>query len=166
MPVHPNASYVHDLVTYDPATSLGFLISQVRCELLSALEVELSAEGRLAAFELTAAQFVVIAALATAKSDASMSITALCKRVTYDAGAMTRMLDRLESKQLIRRHRCTADRRVVYVELTEQSRAAFPHMWEVSIGVLNRFLSGFKRFEARQLENYLGRMLQNARRAT
>lgn len=153
-------------MTYDPLARLGFLIGQVRCELLSALEVELAADERLAAFELTAAQFVVITALATARlEDSSVSITALCKRVTYDAGAMTRMLDRLESKGLIRRHRCTADRRVVYVDLTEQGRAAFPRMREISTGVLRRLLSGFTRVEVRQLEGYLGRMLQNARRS-
>lgn len=157
------AAHVYDLEGYDPRKGAGFLINQVRCELLSALDAELASDGRIATFGLSAAQFIIIATLATMESDSSVSCTDLCRRVTYDGGGMTRMLDRLESKGLIRRHRCTGDRRVVYIELTEQGRMAFPCMREISMGVLNRFLNGFAKSEVRQLECYLTRILRNAR---
>ena len=48
------------------------------------------------------------------------------------------------------------------VELTEQGAASLPHMRRVSMRVANRFLSGFSAAEARQLEGFLGRMLENA----
>jgi len=75
---------------------------------------------------------------------------------------MTRMLDRLESKGLIRRNRSAQDRRLMHLELTDQGREAYPRMREISMAVANRFLRGFTKAEARQLEGLLARMLENA----
>jgi DNA-binding MarR family transcriptional regulator len=72
------------------------------------------------------------------------------------------MIDRLEDKGLIRRSRCPHDRRLVNVDLTDEGMAAFPRMRELSMILLNRFLAGFTRAEARQVEGFLTRMLQNA----
>jgi DNA-binding MarR family transcriptional regulator len=128
--------------------------------MLSALDKALEADAELSAKEISAAQFIVIAALALA--DSARSASDLCKGLSYDAGAMTRMIDRLEGKGLIRRNRRPDDRRVVYVELTEEGSRAYPRMREVSMGVANRFLRGFSVAEARQLEGFLSRMLENA----
>jgi DNA-binding MarR family transcriptional regulator len=151
---------IYDSSTYQPRKSVGALLSRVRVEMLSALDRELEADRRLAPLELSAAQFIVIANLATAEGP--MSASDLCKGISYDAGAMTRMLDRLEAKGLISRSRSTEDRRLMHLELTEPGRAGYPRMREISMSVANRFLRGFTRSEARQLEGFLGRMLENA----
>jgi DNA-binding MarR family transcriptional regulator len=75
---------------------------------------------------------------------------------------MTRMLDRLEAKGLIRRSRSAHDRRLMILELTDEGRAAYPKMREISMMVANRLLRGFTKSEARQLEGMLARMLENA----
>jgi DNA-binding MarR family transcriptional regulator len=129
--------------------------------MLAALDKALEADAELAALEISAAQFIVIAALALA--DSPKSASDLCKGISYDAGAMTRMIDRLETKGLIRRNRRPEDRRVVYLELTEEGARAYPRMREVSMGVVNRFLQGFSATEARQLESLLERMLDNGK---
>ena len=72
------------------------------------------------------------------------------------------MIDRLESKGLITRSRSTQDRRLMNLELTEEGRAAYPRMREISMMVANGFLRGFTKAEARQLEGFLNRMLENA----
>lgn len=136
------------------------MLGQVRTELLAVLERELAADAQVAALGVTAAQFVVMARLAAAERRKSAS--GLCKEMSYDAGAMTRMIDRLESKGLIRRTRCPQDRRLVYLEITDQGRAVYPRMREISMAIQNRFLRGFSRAEVRQLEGTLGRMLENA----
>ena len=151
---------VYELESYQPRKGVGHLLSRVRTEMLSALDKALEADAALAALEISSAQFIVIAALALA--DSAKSASDLCKGISYDAGAMTRMIDRLESKGLIRRNRRPDDRRVVYVELTEEGSRAYPRMREVSMGVANRFLRGFSVPEARQLEGFLSRMLENA----
>jgi len=151
---------VYDIETYQPRKGVGHLLNRVRTEMLLALDKALAADPELAPLGLSAAQFIVIATLALA--DSAKSASDLCKGISYDAGAMTRMIDRLESKGLIRRNRRPDDRRIVYIELTEEGIRAFPRMKILSMGVVNRFLRGFSQAEARQLEGFLSRMLENA----
>ena len=150
---------IYDSASYQPRKSIGALLTRVKVAMLAALDEELAADKRLAPLDLSAAQWAVIASLA---GEELKSASDLCKGISYDAGAMTRMLDRLEGKGLIRRSRSPEDRRLVHLELTEEGRAAYPRMRELSLGVANRFLRGFTRTEARQLESLLGRMLENA----
>ena len=150
---------IYDSASYQPRRSIGALLSRVRVEMLAAVDAELAADRRLAPLELSAAQFIVIASLA---GEERKSASELCKGISYDAGAMTRMLDRLESKGLIRRNRSPEDRRLVHLELTDEGRAAYPRMRELSLAVANRFLRGFSKAEARTLESLLHRMLENA----
>jgi DNA-binding MarR family transcriptional regulator len=155
-----NLAAVYDIETYQPRKGVGYLLNRVRTEMLAALDKELEADESLAALELSGPQFIIIATLALA--DCPKSASDLCKGISYDAGAMTRMIDRLETKGLIRRNRASDDRRLVYLELTEEGNRAYPRMREISMSVVNRFLRGFSQTEARQLEGYLTRMLANA----
>jgi len=151
---------IYDNATYQPSKSIGALLSRVKAESLAAIDRELAADKRLAGLEMSAAQYIIIANLTG--PEGPKSAADLCKVITYDAGAMTRMLDRLESKGLIRRSRSAHDRRLMNLELTEEGRAAYPRMREISMMVANRFLRGFTKSEARQLEGFLLRMLENA----
>ena len=151
---------IYDIATYQPKKSVGYMLSRVRVEMLAALDRELSADKRLAPLGISSAQFIVIAMLAG--SSAPMSASELCKGISYDAGAMTRMLDRLENKGLMRRNRSAHDRRLMHLELTEEGLAVYPRMREISMSVANHFLRGFSKTEARQLEGLLGRMFENA----
>jgi DNA-binding MarR family transcriptional regulator len=123
------------------------------------MDTELAADEHLRKLDVTSAQFMV---LMTLGMGGMKSISELSREISYDNGAMTRMLDRLESKSLLNRTRCTKDRRVVYVKLTAQGAAALPLMRMCSLRVANRFLRGFAKPEVRQLECFLGRMLENA----
>jgi DNA-binding MarR family transcriptional regulator len=151
---------IYDNASYQPCRSIGSLLSRVRVEMLAAIDRELAADKRLAPLEISAAQYIIIANLAGPGEPKSAAD--LCKGISYDAGAMTRMLDRLESKGLIRRSRSAHDRRLMILELTEEGRATYPRMREISMGVANRLLRGFTKAEARQLEGLLTRMLDNA----
>src|SRR3984885_8343913 len=150
---------IYDLESCQPASCVGQLIYRVRAAHMNALDEVLGKDPNLAPLEISAAQYVVISVLA--KSKCVDSATQLCKDLSYDAGAMTRMIDRLEAKGLISRRRCPEDRRLVKLELTEAGMAALPKLRECSVRVLNHFMRGFSQAEARQLEGYLGRMLQN-----
>lgn len=143
---------IYDLKSFDPSGHIGFLIGHVRAALLGALETEL------APLDISAAQYIVIASLA---NGTATTASELCKGISYDPGAMTRMLDRLEAKGLLRRVRSGADRRTVNLELTADGKAALPKMRGGAMAVLNRFLKGFTRKEARELEILLQRMLAN-----
>jgi DNA-binding MarR family transcriptional regulator len=150
---------IYDTKTYEPRNGVGHLLGKLRGEMLAALDKELAADERLSGLGVSGAQLVIIAALAS--SSERKSASDLCKGISYDGGAMTRMLDRLEAKGLLRRERCPKDRRLVYLELTTEGKAAYPRMKEISRTVGNRFLQGFSPTEARQLEQFLRRMLEN-----
>ena len=154
---------IYDSATYEPRKGIGHLMHRVRTEILAAVDRELQGDQHLGAMEVTSAQFII---LATLSMGIAKSASDLCKGISYDAGAMTRMIDRLEEKGLLRRSRDPGDRRLVNLELTEKGSAALPRMRDVSMKVLNRFLQGFTKAEARQLEGFLTRMLENAPRGT
>jgi DNA-binding MarR family transcriptional regulator len=155
-----NLANVYDIGSYEPRRSVASLLSQVRAEMMVALDRELLRDPYLGSLGVTAAQLIVIARLVGNENKKSASD--LCKEMSYDPGGMTRMIDRLESRGLLRRKRCIRDRRLVYLEVTEQGSAAYPRMRELSMLVQNRFLRGFKRTELRQFESLVTRMLANA----
>lgn len=157
-----NLANIYDISSFEPRRSVGSLLSQVRAELMAALDRELMADPDLGSLGVTAAQLIVIARLVGGESGKSASD--LCREMSYDPGGMTRMIDRLESKGLLHRSRCLRDRRLVYLEVTERGYAAYPRMRELAMSVQNRFLQGFKRAEVRQFESLITRMLANAKR--
>jgi DNA-binding MarR family transcriptional regulator len=144
---------IYDPKTFNPGNGVGRLLSRVKMEMHDALEREL------APHDITAAQFVILMNLSSGEVD---SASKLCKGVSYDPGAMTRMLDRLEAKGLIRRVRCGDDRRKVILELTAEGKAVYPKLVATYVGVLNRILRGFTKADVKQLETLLSRMLANA----
>jgi len=143
----------HDLKNDAPQSNLAHLIGKVRAKLKEAIDAEL------AQFDITAAQYVVLSML-VAKSPETAS--QLCRENSYDPGAMTRMIDRLEKKKLLRRLRSPADRRVVMLELTEQGQAIHPALRACSLNVAARLLRGFSKSEVVQLEKLLERVLANS----
>ena len=157
-------SDIYDNSSFQPGRHVGALVSRVKVEMLAVLDRELAQDKRLASLEMSAAQYIIIANLASGPGEPK-SAADLCKVISYDAGAMTRMLDRLEAKGLIRRTRSSQDRRLMNLELTEEGRAAYPRMREISMAIANQFLRGFTKSEARQLEGFLNRMLENAQGA-
>jgi len=144
---------IYDPKTFEPATSVGYLLNRARTAMFNAMD------QALAPLDVTAAQYVVMGQLAFGMADSPSQI---CQSLSYDPGAMTRMIDRLEAKGLVRRVRHPQDRRALTLELTDQGKAAFPDMRARVIGVLNRFLRGLSKTEARQLERLLQRVLANA----
>jgi DNA-binding MarR family transcriptional regulator len=144
-------SEVYDAKRYNPKQGIGGLLSRVKLKLMESLEAEL------APFGITAAQYVIIVNLANGVDSAS----GLCRTVSYDPGAMTRMLDRLQKKGLVRRVPCSEDRRVMRLALTEEGKAIYPQLIERSAAVLNSRLRGFTKEEVRQLEQLLTKMLTN-----
>lgn len=149
---------IYGIDGYDPLNRIGYLLGRVRAELFAALSARLALDELLCSLELSVPQVVIIMTLATE----TITPGDLCERISYDPGGMTRMLDRLHSKGLIRRRRCPKDRRRVYLALTAEAEARLPRMRETSIRVLNQFLRGFTKAEALHLESYLTRLLANA----
>src|SRR5260370_32099971 len=99
------------------------MIDRVRAAQMSALDQELAQDPDLAPLEISAAQYTTISVLAKCGVD---SAAQLCKDLSYDAGAMTRMIDRLGAKGLVNRRRCPEDRRLIELGFAEAGFASLP----------------------------------------
>lgn len=128
------------------------LVNRVRVELIDALDREL------ATFDISAPQLFVLSSVANREAG---SAAGLCKSISYDPGAMTRMIDRLQQKGLVRRVPHPEDRRAMNLELTVAGKALFPQLVEAKNRVQAQFLRGFSEDEAQVLETLLQRMLAN-----
>lgn len=136
---------------------LGFSISGVRNAIWTSIEKELEP------LDITAAQFVVFNSIAMGKG---RTIGEFCRVLGYDSGAMTRLLDRIEKKGLIRRVANPDDRRSYLVELTAESAALVPQARRRVQKALARLLDGFDEQEAVALKASLEKILANVARAT
>jgi DNA-binding MarR family transcriptional regulator len=140
---------------YRMEDSVGRLIKEVSLRLQGAVDEEMAALG----MDITGAQWAILLRVA---NGCSATAAQLCRSASYDTGSMTRMLDRLEEKGLIRRVRSSKDRRVISLELTEAGHQLVPQLAPVAIKVLNAHLKGFTRQELEQFKGFLIRMRANS----
>ncbi len=139
----------------DDELAVGMLIGRARSTLLTNLDAELEQYG------LTGVQYAVLKHLA---EGTALTAVDLSRILHYDTGSMTRMLDRLEEKALLRRERGKEDRRVVYLRITSAARALLPKLRVAGARVLDRGLAGFSSAEIEALKGYLSRMIDNGQR--
>lgn len=134
--------------------SVGYKLLQL------ALAMRRETASRLLSLGLTEAQWRPLWMLKAGRADTPQ---ALARVLGVDAGAMTRMLDRLEAKGLIGRVRSLTDRRVTQLRLTATGEAATEGIPEVVARVNNDYLQGFSREEFEELNALLARMRANGR---
>jgi DNA-binding MarR family transcriptional regulator len=132
--------------------SVGHLMGRARASLRARPDAQLEPFG------LNGMQFAVLKHLG---EGAARTAADLCRFMHYDTGAMTRIVDRLEQKGLLRRERCRDDRRVVFLRIAPNGRAQLPRLLAVAARVLGAHLAGFSHAEVDALKRYLGRMIDN-----
>jgi DNA-binding MarR family transcriptional regulator len=139
--------------SYNAQDSIGYLMRRSISHLSQQVERAMEPNG------LTNAQWVPLLKLYLGQAETVAEVARSCE---MDAGAMTRMLDRLEAKGLLRRQRSQEDRRVVKLELTEEGREAAREIPVVLSQVQNALLAGFSQEEWQLLKSFLRRLLDNA----
>lgn len=115
-------------------------------------------EQRMAAHGLTDAQWKPLWLLDSGRASTANE---LARVLDMDAGAVTRLLDRLEAKALLERVRSDEDRRIVRLRLTEAGRTAVAVVPHVLAGVNNDLLRGFSEADWLQLQDLIARMTAN-----
>jgi DNA-binding MarR family transcriptional regulator len=148
----PSRPPPYTLANYVTEESLGFLIHQVKVRLGQAID-----EG-IAHLDITTPQWAVLKEIARGEGETA---SALCRGSGCDTGSMTRMLDRLEEKGLIRRERSATDRRVVRLAATETGAALLPQILPQVVNALNTAVTDFSQDELDQLKKLLSRMAGN-----
>jgi MarR family multiple antibiotic resistance transcriptional regulator len=140
-------------------TDLAPLVAQVRLAIIAGVDQEFLGCEEVASLEVTAAQFSILKIVLKGNAQSACE---LCKFMDYDRGAMSRMIDRLESKNLIRRVPMAHTRRTMALEVTAAGKAAFPKMEACLDRVVGRLLKGVTKTQVREAEKVLKRMLENA----
>jgi len=111
-------------------------------------------DAKLAPFDITAAQYVVLSTLHSGRANIAAQI---CKELLYSPGAMTRMLNRLEQKGMIQKAPSIGNRRTVQLELSEAGQRLFPSLLEASGTVIDQYFSAFS---AQELETFEALLLK------
>ena len=148
----PRPARFYRPATYFDEPSVGLLMKQVLGSIVW------HADQRLGLHGLTSAQWGPLVHL---NKQGPCTVLELARWMQVDPAAMTRLLDRLEKKQLCTRERSTEDRRVVRVRITADGVAAIADVPAVLCEVMNAHLAGFSQAEWAGLKEHLQRMLDN-----
>ena len=130
--------------------SIGFMISKAR----NILIVEMDAA--LKELDISSQQMGILMALTFGLAATPFELS---KVLGIDTGLMTRMLDKLEAKELLQRSRSLEDRRVVNLALTEKGKEVAARIPEVAPDVLNAHLKHFSKTEFEELRRLLRKFL-------
>jgi DNA-binding MarR family transcriptional regulator len=136
----------------DPERSIGLLMRRGVNSVVQAVD------RQLVEHDLTHAQWVPLYKLYRGECT---TMAGLSRELQIDPATMTRALDRLETKGLVRRVRSEQDRRVVQLELTNEGRRLAPQVPAVLSAVLNAHLAGFSKAEWETLIDLLRRVVAN-----
>lgn len=142
---------------YDPQhieleSSLGYYLTKARQALVERMD------RALGPLDLTAQQISVILLLGRGYARTPFELS---RKLSYDSGSMTRMLDRLEKKGFIARTRSASDRRVIELALTERGGLAAQALPGLIATELNAQLTGFSAEELALLTSLLQRFIAN-----
>ena len=83
----------------------------------------------------------------------------VAERMIQVVPAITGLIDRLEKQQLVSRERCTEDRRIVYIEITDKARTLLKQMDKPVSELHRRLIGHLTRGELKELS----RLLEKAR---
>ena len=143
----------YDAKSFTSAESIGYLLK---------LAHSLIHDNAAAAFEgheLSFMQWLVLVKLREGTSTASE----LCRVMSHDTGALTRLLDQLEERGYVGRMRSEADRRVIELELTAAGRRKLAELMPLVVDVLNGALGDFSRRDFAEFTRLLKRLIASLR---
>lgn len=140
---------------YPIGDSVNALIRRIKMSMSRCIEAGMARHG------LTDAQW---GPLLLIRHDLGRTAARLAELLDVDPGAMTRTIDRLEHKGLVRRERSGEDRREVILALTTDGERAAARVPVVLAAANNAHLSGFTDEEFATLRALLQRMADNGAR--
>jgi DNA-binding MarR family transcriptional regulator len=132
--------------TFMLTQSVGFTLAKARNMLMAEMDAALKD------LDISSQQMGILHSLANGLAATPFELS---KLLAIDTGLMTRMLDKLETKGLLKRSRSVDDRRVVNLTLTEKGEAVAARIPEIAPQVLNARLKKFTKAEFEELRRLL-----------
>lgn len=151
-PINADLPNFYDGQNYVIEESVGFMIRQAQ------LALHRTIDSKMAALDLTAMQWGPLMLISYGKARTAADLSR-CGGV--DTSTMTRMLDRLEAKGLLIRKRSEDDRRIIFLELTEEGKRLVSQVPYLLADSLNQHLQGFSQQELDTLKSLLKRITNN-----
>jgi len=140
----------YSVASYAARRSIGYLCKRSHLRLVERIE------PALAACDLTFTQYVVLIQL---RDGGSLNASELGAILCHDSGALTRVLDQLEARELIQRERSRKDRRSIQLRLTERGRGLIEQVLPGVVERLNAALAGLSRSDFTVLIRLLSKLL-------
>ncbi|WP_374442918.1 MarR family winged helix-turn-helix transcriptional regulator [Pseudomonas panipatensis] len=107
--------------------------------------------------DITAAQFKVLFFIGHNRANTPAE---LCRELSIDSGSMTRMLDRLEKKELLLRQPCPQDRRSVRLRLSPAGQAMNEEAPQIATRAMNELVGCLSTEELHTLTHLLDKILR------
>jgi DNA-binding MarR family transcriptional regulator len=114
--------------------SVGFHLNRARNGLLMEMDAALRP------LDITGQQMGILLSLLRGVANTPLEVSRL---LGIDTGLMTRMLDKLENKGLLKRERSEEDRRVIHLILSAKGKAVATRVPDIAPEVLNHRLRNF-----------------------
>jgi len=133
--------------------TLGLMFRQVRDAMWARMAEELDTLGH----DLTFSQYITLKKLA----EGYASVTDLARAADVNPGAMTRLLDKLETRGLIVREADASDRRALHIHLTPAGLVIWQDINQCGMRVRERAMQGMDEAEREQLTRLLERVRDN-----
>ena len=136
--------------TFRARDSIGYLIKRSQRLMQERIEGLFADQG------FTLQQWVVMMHI---RDGLAFTVADLCRELHHDSGAMTRLIDQLEERQLIERRRNPQDRRVIELSLTDSGNEVITKLIGVVTTALNVSLDDFTRDEVKLLHSLLCKLI-------
>jgi len=130
--------------------SIGYLIKRSQRLMQERIEALFEHQG------CTLQQWVVMMHI---RDGLALTVADLCRELHHDSGAMTRLIDQLEERQLIERRRNPQDRRVIELSLTGRGNELITTLIGIVTDAHNATLDEFTRDEVKLLHSLLRKLI-------
>ncbi|MGN6649435.1 MarR family winged helix-turn-helix transcriptional regulator [Trinickia sp.] len=149
----PPSSLPPEVCNYQLDESVGYLIARAKSSLSN-----LVTQRTLGELGITSTQASMLFMIASGRCSLAAE---LARDYGIDASAVTRLIDRLEKRNLLSRVRSSEDRRAVHLAVTDEGRELAAKMPGIFGGVVDKALAGFTPEEVGFLKSMLRRILAN-----
>jgi DNA-binding MarR family transcriptional regulator len=136
--------------TFSMTQSIGFMLTKAR-NLVAA-----DMDAALKPIDVTSQQMGIVLWLSRGVATTPFEMS---RHLSIDTGLMTRMLDKLEAKGLLKRTRSNTDRRVFDLTLTRKGEAVAAEIPDIALPVLNERVKSFTKAEFKELLRLLGKFI-------
>jgi DNA-binding MarR family transcriptional regulator len=142
----------YQTATFGARDSIGYLLRRSAVLMRTRIESVFSGHG------LTFMQWALLLLI---RDELAHTASEVSRQMGYDSGAMTRLVDQLETRGLLRRERHDSDRRQLRLTLTPLGQHSLDELMPLVVGVANQSVAPLSSDEMSTLTSLLDRLIHH-----